>query len=183
MNGLMIWNEMGKDPKQTKAYIRHLIYDVQGSIKSGIEQPRYTTKVVTILHTKRFHNCIGLMARLSKCARILLDFITERMDEENLIENNATFKTEFNRLLLQTGNVAYSENMINRAFTELSKHHLIDKQKRRGLYKINPLFFFNETLSERNTKLIKYFEEPWNDKVNKSRNKNIIEQAKRKKQK
>jgi hypothetical protein len=171
---------MSKDP--TKAYIRHLIYDVQGSIRTGIEQPRYTTKVVTNLHTKRFHNSIGLMARLSKCARILLDFITENMNEENLIENNSNLKTEFNKLLVQTGNEGYGDNMINRAFTELSGRSLITKQKRRGLYQINPLFFCNNTLPERNSQLVKMFEEPWDEKVNKARSKLIKARAKSKKQ-
>jgi hypothetical protein len=90
------------------------------------------------------------MTKLSKAERLLLDFITEFMDEDNIIHNNAITRDNFNKLLKRISFPEYSQSTLNKCFSGLAKHHLIYKTKgKRGAYKVEPLYFFKGSQEDR----------------------------------
>lgn len=92
--------------------------------------------------------------RLSKSERIFLDFITEEMDDQNLITNGFQTRNKFNNLLRKLGQDEYTDSTIHKCFSGLANQHLITKRKGRGLYQVSPLFFFKGSEEER-VKLIR----------------------------
>lgn len=95
-----------------------------------------------------------LLMKLSRSERIFLDFITEEMDEHNLVTNSAQIRIRFNFLLKKIGQEQYSDSTIHKCFGGLTNHHLLKKKKGRGLYEVSPLFFYKGTEEER-AKLIR----------------------------
>ena len=97
-----------------------------------------------------YYGTFYLMTKLSKAERLLLDYITEVMDEDNVIINNAVTKANFNKLLNRISFPTYSTSTINKCFSTLSKHHLIYPIKhKRGAYKVEPLYFFKGSQEDR----------------------------------
>lgn len=124
--------------------INYLGKDIEKSHNSEFEHGGWRTIEVEGVSTKRYHNSIALLVQLSKCARILLDFLVEQMDKNNLVNNNNLLKKEFNKLLKKTGQEPYGNVTINKAFAELSdKEILKGEYYKRGTYQVNPVFFFN----------------------------------------
>lgn len=97
-------------------------------------------------YVKRYHTGLAMLMVLTASARTVLDVSLEEMDNDNYVTNSAAFKKKVN---------AYphvktlSDNTINKAFVELTKEGIMIKQDRRGLYKVNPIFFFRGTEEER----------------------------------
>jgi hypothetical protein len=87
--------------------------------------------------------------RLSRSERIFLDFITEEMDDMNLVTNSFQIRNKFNYLLHKIGQQPYSDSTIHKCFGGLTAHHLLTKQKGRGLYQVSPLFFFKGSEEDR----------------------------------
>lgn len=114
--------------------------------EEGIATPTRKEKVVIMNSVKRYYNCIYLLAGLKPSARNLMDFIVEEMDEENLIHNNAYTRLKFISFMKEItfdGEEAteYKEPTVREGFQRLSKAGLI-KPLMKGLYKVNPLYFF-----------------------------------------
>lgn len=150
-----------------KSKINYLTRDVPKSHETGLEHLKWVSVVVDVKSTKRYHNNLKLLSNLSKCARLLLDFLTEDMDGRNMVENNASLKKRFNNAV--SGN--YNASSINKAFSELSGTELVKKIKKRGMYAINPLFFFNGTEIEREKLIRQELEKPFMKSVVKVRKK------------
>lgn len=112
-------------------------------------------------NTKRYHNTIGLLVQLSKCARLLLDFAVERMDQKNLISNDSLLKRDFNYILKKTGQKPYSAITINKGFTELvSREIMINSRSKKGIYRVRPEFFFNGSEKSREKLIRDILESP-----------------------
>lgn len=92
--------------------------------------------------------------KLTRAERILLDFITEEMDENNLISNSFQIRGRFNALLIRIGQEPYSASTIHKCFGGLYENYLLTKKKGRGLYQVSPLFFYKGSEEER-VKLIR----------------------------
>lgn len=72
----------------------------------------------------------------------MLDFLCEIMDDQNQIANNEQVRNEFNALLSKVTIPRYSESTIHKSFSRLSKLELLlIESKKRGVYKVNPLYF------------------------------------------
>jgi len=97
--------------------------------------------------------------KLSRAERILLDFITEEMDENNLISNSFQVRGRFNALLIKIGQEPYSESTIHKCFSGLADNYLLNKKKGRGLYQVSPLFFFKGSEEDRAKLIRKNLEE------------------------
>lgn len=107
--------------------------------------------------------------KLSRSERILLDFITEEMDENNMITNSIQTRGRFNELLTKIGQDNYSDSTIQKCFTGLVDHHFLEKVKGRGLYQVSPLFFFKGTEEERVKAIRKNLESINKEAINKYR--------------
>jgi len=112
------------------------------------------------------------MTKLSKAERLLLDYLTEVMDEDNVIHNNAVTRDNFNKLLKRISFPNYSISTINKCFSALAKHHLIYKIKgKRGAYRVEPLYFFKGSQENRVKMVREKVEELNKIPINKHRHK------------
>lgn len=128
--------------------------------ETGYILPEYAHKDIVMNYTKRYHNCIFLLARLNQCSRDLIDWLTEQMDENNIIYSNIIVRKKFIDFIASiTGKdneddrVIYSDNTIKAAFKTLSdKGLLISKSK--GVFLVNPEYFFKGDEKDRINKIV-----------------------------
>jgi hypothetical protein len=90
------------------------------------------------------------------------------MNEENLVSNDFTTKKNFTIFIknFKTPNVL--ESSINKYFSLFSKLEIALK-KNRGVYQINPIFFFKGTEESRHKLIRTNLEEPNKDLIDQER--------------
>ena len=147
------------------------------SLNENLELLRHASVRVDITFTKRYYNSILLLMKLTRAERILLDFITEEMDDHNYITNSVQIRTKFNTLLKKIGQKTYTDNTIHRCFSGIVDTELMRKMKGRGMYQVNPLFFFKGTEEQRQKVIRKQLEELNKVAINKYRQDLIIKKA------
>ena len=69
------------------------------SYTEQLELLKFSSVLVESTFTKRYHNSLLLMMKLSRSERIFLDYITEEMDDDNFITNSPQVRLKFNALL------------------------------------------------------------------------------------
>jgi hypothetical protein len=150
---------------------------VPRSLNENLELLRHTSVKIEIVFTKRYNNSILLLMKLSKAERILLDFISEEMDERNYIINSTLLRDKFNFLLKKIGQETYADNTIQKCFKKLTQVEFLRKVKGRGTYQVNPLFFFKGTEEQRQKVIREQLEEINRIAINKHRQELIIQKA------
>lgn len=128
-------------------------------MEQKVELLRHTAVVVESAFVKRYFASFLLLMKLSRSERIFLDFITEEMDDNNYITNSYQIRDKFNYLVRKLGQEEYSDSTIHKCFNGLTKHHLLNKRKGRGLYQVSPLFFFKGSEEDRAKLIRKNLEE------------------------
>lgn len=105
--------------------------------------PNYAYKSVVCSHTKRYHNCLYLLAGISSCTRDVMDFIAEEMDEDNVISTNSYFRNKFRERIstLTKGDVKYCDSSVKKSLHILNSKGLI-RNIRRGYSMVNPEYFW-----------------------------------------
>ncbi len=105
--------------------------------------PIYEEKDVVVSSTKRFHNCIYLLAGLPGCARDLMDYLTEIMDNYNTVRNDSITRAGFINFVkgITNNEVLYKDSTVNSNFNLLFKRGLL-LQKGKGIYTVNPEYFY-----------------------------------------
>ena len=68
---------------------------------SGEKEFKFVSIVVEGKNVKRYFNTLGVLSKLSKGERLLLDYILEVMDSNNYITNNQQFRNNFNQLMIR----------------------------------------------------------------------------------
>ncbi len=153
-----------------KVRLKYLGKDIEGSHSGEFFREQWLTVDVEGKSTKRYHNTIGILVQLSKCARILLDFLVEEMDDKNLVSNNNLFKKEFNQIIKVTGQKPYTSVTINKAFSELTDKNILNPiYKKKGTYQVDPVFYFKGTEKNREKLIRKNLERPNIKEINKIR--------------
>ena len=147
------------------------------SLNENLELLRHTSVMIETEFVKKFHNSILLTMRLSRSERVLLDFLTEEMDDANYISNSVHLKKRFNDLLVKIGQKKYTKGTINRCFNALCDYELLIKEEERSLYQVNPLFFFKGTQEDREKLIRKQLEKINKEAINKHRRELIIQKA------
>lgn len=109
--------------------------------KGEIIEPIYAKESIETNCTKRYHNCIYLLAGLSSLERTLMDFICEYMNRENIIHNDGMFKIKFKNFYKEALDKDVAEDSINTLFMRLSKKNFLLSISR-GTYKVNPKYFW-----------------------------------------
>lgn len=115
--------------------------------------------------------------KLTRAENILLYFITEEMDDDNLISNSPQIRNRFNQLLLKIGQDQYSTSTIHKCFSGLADNHLLTKKKGRGLYQVSPLFFYKGSEEDRQKLIRKDLEEDNIIPINKYRHELIMKKV------
>ena len=116
---------------------------------------------------RRYYTSLHISEKLSRAERIMLEFITEKMDKRNIIMNNAQTHRKFNKLAKKLGLRPYSKSTIHKCFSSLAKQTLIYKVNgKRGMYKVNPLYYYKGSEEDRESDIRKMLEEPFLEQLN-----------------
>ena len=120
----------------------------------------YKTKRVATSSTKRYYNSLQKTSKLPSAARDLLDYISERMGENNEVENTLGLRDGFLKHMNKDCAVKYSHQTVHKAFQKLKKHGLlIMRVKLRKVYTVNPLHYFKGTENKRKKLLRELYNE------------------------
>ena len=115
----------------------------------GMAELSFKTRRIVASTTKRFNNSIHKTAKLSPAVRNLLDFIVQEMDDDNRVMNNTLLRCKFLHLINNDCGVSLKEDTVNKGFQELQRIGLLIPMLKRGLYTVNPIYYFNGSLSRR----------------------------------
>lgn len=152
-------------PKK-KQYVRYLTKKYATTEEEGVG---FATIVVEADSAKRYFNSMGVLSKLSKGERLLLDYLVEEMDEHNFVTNNKQLRSSFGKLLTRFGIPAYTTSTINKYFSNLQKHCVLEKAKGRGVYQVNPSFYFKGSLKDRSVCIRRVLEAEMFDPISKIR--------------
>lgn len=142
----------------------------------GINYPRFATEVIESSATKRYHNVVLLLFSLPECARNLMDYLMEKMTDDNVVHSNQFTRDSFNRSIYDAWlshykeecdhyttavdmamSKMYSDVTIRKAFGTLKEKGLILPETR-GVYIVNPKYFFKKSEQNRVKKVKMYLE-------------------------
>jgi hypothetical protein len=110
-------------------------------------KPVYENLDVETQFVKRYYNAFAILAGLNTCSRDLLDFLTEDMDEDNLVRSDIITRNKFLTTLkeqtIQTDGsfIEYSDSNIKKSYQTLLDRNCLIKVGR-GAYQVNPEIFF-----------------------------------------
>lgn len=107
-------------------------------------------KYVETKHVKLFNDSVADMMKITGCARHLLDWLPRIMGENNIVNNNEYTRDNF-RLFHKNNNDSgkeYSDEAIKKAYKELLSKGILFPYKR-GLFIVNPEYFFNGEMNDR----------------------------------
>jgi len=101
--------------------------------------------------TRRYNSVVCLIMGITGCGMHLMEWLSGNMTENGFINNNAiTRKTfaDFHSKHKGKANKSYGDDAINKAFRQLSDVGFLVSMIK-GVYKINPLYYFVEDDSKR----------------------------------
>jgi hypothetical protein len=107
------------------------------------------SKRYTKLKTSRYHNCQHKLAPLTKCAEMLLRFITEEMDNTNGVTHTLMLRIRFRYQMNKNCGLKYKDDTVKKAFYELVTQDLVIKYVGKGDYLVNPKYHFNGSETDR----------------------------------
>ena len=107
--------------------------------------------------------------QLSRAERVLLDFVVEEMDDWNYFTNSIQLRSKLNFLLDRIGQETYADSTVQKCLKTLTDLTLLEKCNGRGVYQVNPLYFFKGTEEERQKMIRKNLEAPNIIPINKER--------------
>lgn len=99
----------------------------------------------------RYHNCLLYLAGISGVARDLMDWLTTKMDNDNIVFSNAVTRRAFIKFVkdavetTKDEDFAYkvpSERTVKDAYRKLIERGMLLYQER-GAYQVNPEYFMN----------------------------------------
>lgn len=145
------------------------------TVEDGITHLRFDSKRIELSATKRYHNVLLLLFALPECARNLMDYLMDNMTEENIVHSNQFTRDAFNRHVykawlehykteiavaeaeLLAEKKMYSDVTIRKAFGALKDKGLIFSETR-GVFLVNPEYFFKKSEQSRVNKIKMYLE-------------------------
>lgn len=110
--------------------------------EDGINIPQYSSTSVTTSHIKRYRNCLYLLAGLKGCARNLMDYLTEVMDNNNHVVTNRHMLDSFINTMEQA-DIKYGIDVVNQSVRKLKDKNFII-QISKGYYLVNPNYFMKD---------------------------------------
>lgn len=117
---------------------------------TGTIIPVFGSKRVMNTSTRRFNNNLHKTASLPNSARNLLDYMIQKIDEKNEIENSYLFREEFINFMSKNCGIKYKEDTVNKGFQKLKKADLlVSFDVKRAVYIVNPLYFYSGSESKR----------------------------------
>ncbi|HRG00813.1 MAG TPA: hypothetical protein PKZ75_06835 [Bacteroidia bacterium] len=118
--------------------------------ETGTVEPIFKTKKVVVASTKRFNNNLHKTANLPPAARNLIDYLVQKMNDANEVQNTFLVRQDFIDTMKHCCKKKYKEVSVNKAFQVLKANDLlIPYVKKRGVYIVNPHYFFNGSFKSR----------------------------------
>lgn len=139
--------KMGKNEDSVKRLENKIVDYIDGhALKEGILRPTTKTKEIKMTNTKRFHNCLYLILGLSKCQRLLMDWLSEEMDDDNMIISDEHMRSKFIKFIssinVEGKKLSYSDQTVANAFSDLANREDLLMRKAKGRYRINPEYYW-----------------------------------------
>lgn len=152
-----------KGSKYGKRNIRYKDYP-EADMDDKVILPVFAYSAVVCSHTKRYHNCLYLLAGLNSCSRDLMDYITEEMESDNTFSSNAHFRQRFinfikanvtytNTKTNTEETLNYSDASVKKGLALLAEKKLI-RSIQKGVYKVNPLYFWKNDEKNRDNEIV-----------------------------
>jgi hypothetical protein len=118
----------------------------QGEIRT----PVFQEMMVDTLYVKQYTSAVYALAGLNAASRDLMDYMVMKMDHDNEITSNRKLREDFAAFISKVtgGEVQYKDNTIRTSLGVLKKKGLI-LTKYRGVFIVNPKFFFKKSERER----------------------------------
>lgn len=129
----------------------HIKYVDRWIKEDDVVLPVYKNEIVPTSHTKRYHNCLYLLANLKGCPRNLMDYFTEIMDSNNMVPTNQYIRDKFIESMATAG-VTYAVSSFDKAITALREKGFIISIGR-GMHQVNPKYFMKNDDDNRATLL------------------------------
>lgn len=117
--------------------------------EDGIKEAVFSTKKVKKASVKRYMSDQHKLAQVSKCAEMLLRFLTEEMDLSNNICHSLNLRTNFLQHMKKDCGLEYNDDTVKKAFYSLVKVGLVISYGTKVDYTVNPLHYFKGTEKQR----------------------------------
>jgi hypothetical protein len=113
-------------------------------LSDGTKTPRFINKSVGIDFVKRYHDAFALLVGLNPCARDLMEYFVNIMDDDNKVTTSDPSRKEFIAAVEKTSNgeVSYSDSNVKRSIQLLVDRDCLIR-KSRGEYIVNPQIYFD----------------------------------------
>lgn len=117
----------------------------------GVITPVKSYRYFTSNHVKRYYNTLHLLAGVNGCARNVIEYFCERMDNNNMIASNYSMRSQFILDIKKwTDNkLEYTDGSVKKAIHTLVSKGLLLKTKKRGTLQVNPEYYFKDTEENR----------------------------------
>jgi len=123
-------------------------------LNDGFKMPRFQYQSIEQEYVKRYHTVFAILAGLSPCARDLMEYLVNTMNEDNIVTTNEYTRGNFlsvlkSATLTSSGDfVTYSDSNVKKAIQTLVDRNCLIK-KGRGIYIVNPEIYFNPRGTQR----------------------------------
>ena len=121
--------------------------------------PVYSSKKINKTPIKNYGNCMHHLINLSSFERVYLDYLCEVMEEKtNIVHIDTLTKQSFlDKFELSTAEKRSME-LLKKAVEKLKNNFLIIKLKSRGVYFVNPRYFYKSSEESRKEIIREYLE-------------------------
>lgn len=121
--------------------------------QDGIFIPVVKKKEIKMSNTKRFHNCLHILLGLNKCQRLLMDWLAEEMDDDNMIISDEHMRSKFIKFIesiqVEGEILSYKDQTVANAFHDLVSRNDVLIKFSKGRYRLNPEFYWRGSDKER----------------------------------
>jgi hypothetical protein len=123
----------------------HLIRYRDGYVKKDdIIQPKFNTKKITKDHIRRYGNHTHILAKLDKCSYILINYLADHCNYlNNEVYNTYREREKFIHFCKKNCNITYCDDTVKKSFSKLVYSGMLLKYSQRGLYTVNPIYFYS----------------------------------------
>ena len=128
----------------------------------GVKLPIYKSKSFIKDNVRRFQNCQHKLIQITKTAEMYLRFLTEEMDNSNVIHITQSTRVTFRQQMKKDCGIDFKDDTIKKALKQLVDAGLVIKMGAKIDYTINPAHFFKGTDKARK-KLLQSLIQHWID--------------------
>lgn len=125
--------------KKKRKIVRYISGIDRDKSDEDVKIPRWKSHKVSSSYVKTYKEVLPFLYFLNGSDRVVLDLVLFSMDLNNFVTNDSFFKDN-----IRKADKSISNNTINKSFSKLNSIGILLKNESwgRGLYQVNPVFFF-----------------------------------------